>query len=541
MSELPAHRGWETPPTSAIKRAFAESPLSGLWPVVLGCAVGFFAALALYATKPVYLGLLVAGVAVVIPTFLVKDYRLYWLGLFLFVLQFDFKKNLNDGLAIVDQFQIDYALYNFTFELRASDLVFILLAFFWINDLVYGKRRATAPRAAWLAVAYLAVCFASLFQAPWPYLGVVELVRQMRFFVFFLYAYNNLRSKQVLRMIAVIAVAMLVIQGAVTAGRYVFGFYEPIAFGQTYFDEGERDRYLAVDSSSGKTERRAFGTMTSPGSTGKFCLMLIPFGLMLCLRNPLLGSRGVFIVLLTASLGALTLTYTRSFFLAAGVELLIGFLIAVRRGYLHRQETLGIIALVLLAGAYVAPKVQEMFQYRKSSYTVRLRQYESALRQIEAHPLLGVGLNNGTGVKPDYVDVSYNAADPDTQSHSEPTHNLYLGLSADIGLIGSFCFFMFFGLASRAAFRVGKSRADPERAFVGNVIVVVYAGVAMTAMGDPLHEDAVVTLLWMYAGIAFALRDSVRAPAATAATPRRALELRRPPLALAGPSHRPES
>ena len=536
MSELPAHRGWEASRSSPIRRAFAGSPLTGLWPVVLGFAVGIFAALALYATKPVYLGLLVAGVAVLIPTFLVKDYRLYWFGLFLFVLQFEFKKNLNDGLAIVDQFQIDYMLYNFTFEVRASDLVFILLAFFWINDVVYGKKRVTAPKAAWFAVAYLVLCFASLFQAPWPYLGVVELLRQMRFFVFFLYAYNNLRSKPVLRLIAVIAVAILVTQSAVTAGRYVFGFYEPIMFGENHYDDAQRDKYLEVDRESGMSQRRAFGTMTSPGSTGKLCLMLIPFALLLCVRNPLLGGRGIVIVLFAASLGALVLTYTRSFFAAAGVELLVGFGVAVRRGYLHRLETLAILAVVLAAGAYAAPKVEEMFKYRKTSYTVRLSQFESSLKQIEAHPLLGVGLNNGTGLKRDFVDASYNQADPLTQSYSEPTHNLYLALTADIGLVGALCFFTFFGLAAWAAYQVGRSRADPEFAFVGNVILVVFAGIAVTAMGDPLHEDAVVTLLWIYAGIAFALRDSVRVrfPATTAS--RRASDLPRPPLALAGPS-----
>lgn len=531
MSGFSTVRGWAMRRGSAPERPLDGSLRAALWPLVLGAAVGLFAALLLYATKPVWLGLVVAGLAVVIPTFLVKDYRLYWLAIFFFVLQFEVKKNFNDGLAVVEKFHIDYMLYNFTFEIRASDLVFLVLGFFWLNDLVYGKKRVAAPGAAWFAVAYFALCLVSLVGAPWPYLGVVELLRQLRFFVFFLYAYNNLLSKRVLRLIAVIAVAMLVTQAAVTAGRYAFGFYEPIAFGETHFDQKERDRYLEVDRESGKSARRAFGTMTSPGSTGKLCLTLIPFALMLCVRNPLLRARPVFVVLFAASAGALVLTYTRSFFIAAGVELLLGFLIAVRRGYLHRLETLGILALVFAAGAYLSPKVQEMFQYRKSSYTVRLRQFESSLQQIEAHPLFGVGLNNGTGLKRNYVYDSYNEADPDSQSYSEPTHNLYLALSADIGLVGALCFFTFFTLACRSAFQLGRSRADPELAFIGNVLVIAYVGLAATALGDPLHEDSVVTLLWMYAGIAFGLRDSLRVAAHESFAP-----IARAPIQLAVPS-----
>ncbi len=484
---------------------------SALRLVAIGAGAGLFAALILYGTKAVLLWLVIAGLLVLIPTFIVRDHRLYWLALFFLVIQFEIKKNLNDGLAIVRDFHIDYTLYNFTFEVRGSDLVFLMLAFFWIHDIVFHGRRLRLPRATWLAVIYLGICVLSLFGARWPYLGIVEIVRQMRFVIFFLYAYNNLCSPKALRLIAAAAIAILVFQGAVTAGRYGFGFYETLAFGVDHQDEQERDKYLQIDRESGNSTRRAFGTGLAPGSTGKLCLMLIPFALLCCLPNPLLRRQGIIIVLFAASGAALLLTYTRSFFLAAGVELLAGFLIAVWRGYLPRTGALVILALALVGAAAVAPKVSEMFHYRKNSYTVRFAQYESSYAQIKAHPLLGLGINNGTGLKREYVRTSYNEVDPNTQSYAEPTHNLYLALAADIGIPGAILFFAFFGIVIRTAWRLSATSRDPTTAFFASAVLIVFVGVATSAMGDPFHEDATLALAWMYSGVILGLSDAERA------------------------------
>jgi len=484
---------------------------SALRLVAIGAGAGLFAALILYGTKAVLLWLVIAGLLVLIPTFIVRDHRLYWLALLLFVLQFEIKKNLNDGLAIVRDFHLDYLLYNFTFQVRGSDLVFLVLAFFWIHDIVFHGRRVRLPRATWLAVIYLAICVLSLFGAPWPYLGVVEIVRQSRFVIFFLYAYNNLCSPKALRLIAVAAIVLLALQGAVTAGRYVFGFYETLAFGEDHQDESERDRYLEVDRETGDDTRRAFGTGTAPGSTGKLCLMMIPFALLCCLPNPLLGRRAIVIVVFAASCAALLLTYTRGFFVAAGVELLAGFLLAVWRGYLPRTGALAILALALVGAVAVAPKVSEMFRYRTTSYTVRFAQYKSTLAQIKAHPLLGVGINNGPGLKRSYVNTSYNQVDPDTQSYTEPTHNLYLALSADIGIPGALFFFSFFAVVIRRAWWLSARSRDPAVAYFASAVFVVLAGVATSAMADPFHEDNTLMLVWMYSGVILGLYDAERA------------------------------
>ena len=53
-------------------------------------------------------------------------------------------------------------------------------------------------------------------------------------------------------------------------------------------------------------------------------------------------------------------------------------------------------------------------RYVRTSVSVRFFWYEAATKMISDHPLLGVGLNNGTAVKQKYSTLTRNPRDPDT-------------------------------------------------------------------------------------------------------------------------------
>ena len=118
--------------------------------------------------------------------------------------------------------------------------------------------------------------------------------------------------------------------------------------------------------------------------------------------------------------------------------------------------------------------------------------------------MLGVGLNNGTGVKERYVNVTFDEFDPDTQFYLEPTHNLYLSLASEIGLIGTLLYIAFFFNVVAQTWKV-SSTMDPELRFFANALLIAFAGVFANSLYDPMHEHAPMTLLWMYFGIALAL------------------------------------
>ena len=486
-------------------RRFPRGVVLAMLSFVIGGGVGALTALVLYATKPLLVMLPIAALLVVIPTFMISDKRLYWFGIFLFLLQFEIQKNLNDGLAVIERLGVDYTLWHFTFEVRATDLILAVLLFYWYVEALLKGKRWYFPRPAWLVLGFFAACLISLIGAPSAYLGLVEISRQLKFFALFLFAVNNIDSKNSLRLLALMAVLILTVQGGVTALRFETGWMTPLAFGDTGQDADQVTAYLSVDRENSGDLVRSFGTLSSPGSTVHLCMMTIPFALLLCMRNPMFRFRALFIGLACFGIGALLLTFTRAYYLTVAVEIMVAFLIGIRHRYLSRLEILLVIVTGLLSLGALAPKIYEQTQVRKDSVTVRLEQYKATFDMILDNPLFGVGLNNGTAMKEHYVHVSYDERDPDTQFYLEPTHNLYLSLTSEIGVIGGLLYFAFFGCVIAHAWRLANSSADPELRFVSNVVLVAFAGVIVNALYDPMHEDGVMNLLWLYSGMVFAL------------------------------------
>ena len=164
------------------------------------------------------------------------------------------------------------------------------------------------------------------------------------------------------------------------------------------------------------------------------------------------------------------------------------------------------------------PKLYAQFTVREDSLSVRLLQYEAAGRMILEHPLLGVGLNNGTPDKsqyvPQYVNLIYSRDDPNTKFYLEPTHNVYLSMASEIGIPGTLLFLIFIAAAAREAWRQSQGAPDPVVRFAANALVVVFISVAVNALMDPFAEYSVVSLLWLYAGLSLNLGEMARPPEA---------------------------
>lgn len=481
-----------------------------------GGGVGALVALALYVTKTSYVALLPLGLTLALPALFLKNFRLYWLGVFLLSLQFPISKNLNDGIAVIDALKIDYTIYNFTFEVTISDLALLVLLAIWANDCMFHGKSARFPPVTWLAVGYLVICLLSTLGAASPYLGFVELSRQLKLFVVYLFAVNCLETKSALRVLAVVGVTILATQAGMTLVRFETGYMAPFTLGQTYYELSQVRHYLAVDRANEDSVVRAFGTLNSPGSTVRLCMMVIPFALFLSVRNPMFKKPAVFAALSGFGLLGLVFTFTRIYFITTAFQVVLAFLIMLRDRMLKREQAVLIALLGLAAVAVAAPSLYRQFTVREDSVSVRLLQYQTAAKMILENPFLGVGLNNGTGEKAKYVDVTYNRDDPYSQFYLEPTHDAYLSMASEIGIFGTLLFVAFFARAAATAWRQSRRASDPEVRLAANALVVVFCGVAVNGLVDPLEEFSALALLWLYAGISFNL------PRMTPATAQRA-------------------
>ena len=478
--------------------------------LLLGGSIGTLVGLGLYVTKTAYVGLLPLGLLLVLPTLVLKNFRLYWFVIFLLSLQFEIAKNLNDGLAVMEDLKINYTLWDFTFEITATDLALLVLLLIWANDRLFLGKPIRFPPITWWAVGYLGLCVLSTVGAASPYLGFVELSRQIKFFVVYLYAVNCLDSKNAVRVLAVVAVLILAIQGGMTVTRFETGYMTPLTFGDTHQDLSQITEYLAVDRTDEGSAIRSFGTLGSPGSTVRLCMMIIPFALFLSVPNALFKMRFVFAALTVFGILSLLLTFTRVYYITTAFQIALAFSMMVRDRMLRREELVLILLLGVGALAAASPKLYQQFTVREDSVSVRFLQYEATAKMILDNPILGVGLNNGTGEKQKYSKVTYNEHDPDTQFDREPTHNMYLNLVSEIGIFGALSFFAFFTKVTLLAWRQSRETTDPEIRTVANALVVVFCGVAVNGLMDPLGEYPALMLLWLFAGLTFNLPAMAR-------------------------------
>lgn len=483
-----------------------------LFVLFAGGGIGALISLLLYSTTPLYVALLPLGGALLLPTLFLKNFRLYWFAVFLLSLQFTAVKNLNDGRPVREALKIDYIIWHFTFEITATDLALLMLCIIWINDRLFDKKPLIFPRVGWLAVGYLGLALLSIIGARSPYLGWVEMSRQLKFFIVFLFAVNCLDSKNLVRVLAIVCVITLVAQAGVTVLRVKTGYYTPIVFGDFPTDLDEIKHYLMVDRYDPDSIVRGYGTLGSPGGTVRLCMLMIPFALFLCVPNAMFKRRFAFVALTVFSLVGLVFTFDRVYFIITALQLVLVFFIMLRDRMVKRDEAIAILLIGLIAVSAVSPKLYDQFTVRQDSWTVRFLQYEAAENMILAHPFLGVGLNNTLDQKRDYLNLTYYPGDPNMHFFEEPTHNVYLSMASEIGVLATLLFVAFFANATVVAWRQSRGSPDPETRLVANALVVAFCSAALNGMMDPLDETPVLTLLWLYAGISLNLYRMAQTP-----------------------------
>ena len=473
--------------------------------IIFGATVAGFISI----LKPIWILLVLSGFLIFMLTFLVKDAKLYWIVLFIFAIQFDLKKTLIDGLKVLEDLHIDYLQFIFVPEIRFSDLIMIVLLASWIYNIVVDKKDFEFPRVGWFAVGFLAWSCLSMLRAPYIYLSLIELIRQCKFFLVYVYIVNNVNSRRVVKGIFVVLLISLVLQGGVTLIRYQLQYFEPF-FGKSF---GRNDMTMSMRQliiNPGTIESRAsFGTFTSGAITDQFFLLLLPIALMCCCKNPVFAKRWIFFPISLVGFLGMYVTYSKTSLIAFMAEITLYFYFGLRRGCISKKTGLMLFFLVGLAIPILLPYLHNYMNRKNENILIRFEQYRLACSMILSSPLIGVGLNNSTVVSRTYTEYSHSPVDPVSQATDAPIHSFFLNLLTEIGVVGFVLYIIFFICICRAAWRLSRLRRNPETAFLATVLLVAIMGLASGILTNPLFEDAIQTLLWIYAGIivAFTRRE----------------------------------
>ncbi len=454
----------------------------------------------------VWTALLLAGLLAVIPALIVEDAQTYWLSLFLFLLLFDVKKTLIDGPWIMAALGIDFAPTSSVLvpEIRLSDFPFLVLVGLWLSRAARTRTPLSFPPQSWLAAAYLGWAALSAIHAPLVYLSSIELLRDVKFFLIYLYAANNIRTRALRQAVAAVLLVGLFVQGATTLARQQLGFGFITAFGRTEINAAHLT--IATDTASplvgAEGGRRSFGTVPSPRGTAQHLILVLPVALMFACGARAWRTRAALVALFCFGMVALYVTFSRAAMAGALGGLIFTLWFAQRRQLISRQILHGLAIGTAVAALALIPILSAYLNSRPDNVKVRAQQYDTAVNMIRSHPILGVGLNNSFAVQKDYAaDASSQPlGDPTKAAYTEPIHSQYLALAVETGFIGVTLYVAFFGLIWWAAFRRVVSPNGPLD-LLSAAILIGMSSLAIEFLADPCFEDTVHVLLWFAAGV----------------------------------------
>ena len=248
---------------------------------------------------------------------------------------------------------------------------------------------------------------------------------------------------------------------------------------------------------------RISSSFVHPNDYGTFLVVVSVILLSVLISRSSTIKRKVFLLpVIVISLLNLYLTDSRGSWLA-----FVGAILVL--GALKGRKVLGVFIIILLVGVILLPgaaqeRMLDLFDFEEGTSWERVMLWKGAVNMIKVHPVLGFGINTYSRNFPDYKPVEY----PDLRY----THNSYLQMATEIGLVGMLLFIGFlivtFIYAARGARRmpVGGVKDITMGLLAGAV------GFSLSSMVDThLHSVVMAVFFSLVSGFCYSLSCRFRA------------------------------
>jgi hypothetical protein len=441
------------------------------------------------------------GIGVAAASLVVKDSQKYWLSLFLVSLVLDIHKDF------LPKTWSDYFLGTFslpwgtaTLLLQLSDIPFMFLILLWLRKQLNRREPIYWPLINVVPMAFLAWATLGVICSPYPLLGFLELVRQVKFVGMYTAAANMFRMKRVARVVVLMLLVQAVIQGGVTIGRYKFQFLGTL-LGETF---GKTDPMLLEETVTSEAEgtKRGLGTFNHPNMTAMHFELVLPIALILFLGGATRGLRTLGFGVLALGAGALVLTFSRGGMLGFVAACLVSVYLCYSRRMVPRSITILLVLSGMLLAPVAAMQAEKYFTTRQEYYEERWSHLNAGRILMGLNPILGTGLNTSTALR-----VRLARKEPQPIDELLPLHNHYLIALSEIGVVGFLLYSGFFLYITIQAWKMSRRTSGFMRVLAIGV-VAAYTSLAVHMNVDFLHPDALHTMLWFYAGLIMAQRRS---------------------------------
>ena len=318
---------------------------------------------------------------------------------------------------------------------------------------------------------------------------------------------NVVRTREVIIAIVWVLLAIGAFLGALSFYQDATGTYDNVYLG---FAQPSEATVTEDDTGLGTiAQYRLAGNIGEKNRYAQIMLMLVPLGLFMAIgersrlrRLLALGAAGV------TSLGV-ALTFSRG--AAIGFVLLFGIMFLM--GYLKWKHMLAVVlgvAIVLAAVPVYAERLTELVAVSESVGSTGIDEADGAIqsRVTEGlaallawadHPIVGVG----PGQFPQYYRQYADVVGIRVLARDRESHNLYLGMAAELGLIGLTVFLIIVGLTLRdlARARSAIRAKDPLMSDIATGFLL--AILAYLTTGIFLHMSF-IRYFWLMLGLAAA-------------------------------------
>jgi hypothetical protein len=478
-------------------------------------AAGTVSALTFFG--PLKVAFALAGLVLLVPALIVRDPTAYGLFLLVFSIPIDISTHTTTWLAdpqvLLEQYGFQ-ASGTSSVDVYVTDVVLMAMLLPWLAQLCRRRRRLYFPKTAYIFLLYLAWALAvSLVEAESLYLSIFEWIREIIYFVFFLYIVNNVVTRPQLRAVVLALVVGLVIESAAVISLFglgigtEFNFFNDLLYGRS--SRADTTSLTVAESGELKHVARSAGTFTHPSQAAYYFEFILPIVLGCVVAARRVPDRVLFSTIFGTGCVALLLTFSRSGIVGFLVIGAVFFSVA-RWSRLISRQTFACCAFVAAMSAVVSlPLLINYLETRPDAASFRWKLIQPSVDAFSQRPIWGAGLNNSSAVTEGSRSIVVTST-----GHSEfqmtVVHNYYLIVLVEVGIVGFLLYFGFFWQTTATAFRhMRVAGTEAKLLLVG--IVSALGGIAVHNFGDPFGGHPIQAMLWLYAGLIFAICRSARA------------------------------
>ncbi len=337
------------------------------------------------------------------------------------------------------------------------------------------------------ALLFLVSNFLSFFQSQFMIFSIYEMVMVTQFFLFYFYFINHLDTEEDLKLVLLILVSVLIVEGVLMSAQKFSGFEFDIGILKTYSQ-------VADDGST-----RVGGTLGGASGAGTWLMSALAVTLgILINKYKLVNLR---LAAIAAGIGsvALVATGSRAGWLALAMGIIVLGLGTILFTKLRRSIETKIVTGLIVGGIVMSPFFAGTIIHRftaDDSGSTESRKPLAALafNMIEDHPY-GVGLNN-------YGEVMFSSqyVPPSLIGSSSiyPVHNKYLLVWAETGPWGMVIFISLIlaGLFTTIRLILNKN-APPHLIILSLTLFASLVGYAQNMNTEPFGTRQRAQFLWL--------------------------------------------